>query len=132
MKDNEILAILYTEFDDSTPKQINLLLSTSEIASSILNLMKSNLFFFIKSKKSITTNEPFIPNSLLMLSFPSINLKGIVKHMERQDSSRYEGIAQSAIILLFGMFIKNNIISSYIDEIFMKSITKNALVIVII
>jgi small GTP-binding protein len=116
MKDTTIISILYTEFDDSTPKQVSLFLSTSDISSNIRALIEKKLYFFIKSKKSITINEPFIPKSLLLLSLPSLNVKGIVKHIEKPDSSRHEGIAQSAITLLYNE-VDDIIIYKYAKDI---------------
>ena len=55
----------------------------------------------IKSITMLTTDQGKIPNSLVIMPFPSFNLKGIVKYLERVDDSRRGGIAISSITLLF-------------------------------
>jgi len=55
----------------------------------------------IKSITMLTTDYGVMPNSLVIIPFPSFNLKGIIKYIERQEDSYRGGVEVSTITLLF-------------------------------
>jgi small GTP-binding protein len=55
----------------------------------------------IKTITMLTTDRGVVPTSLVIMPFPSFNLKGIVKYIERTDTSRRGNIALSSITILF-------------------------------
>ena len=55
----------------------------------------------IKSITMLSTDQGVIPKSLVIIPFPSLNLKGIIKYIERQDDTRRGGSAISSITVLF-------------------------------
>ena len=55
----------------------------------------------IKSITMLSTDQGVIPQSLVIIPFPMLNLKGITKYIERADESRRGGAAVSSITLLF-------------------------------
>ncbi|MCK4478966.1 MAG: GTP-binding protein [Candidatus Lokiarchaeota archaeon] len=55
----------------------------------------------IKSITMLSTDQGVIPQSLVIIPFPMLNLKGITKYIERADESRRGGAAVSTITLLF-------------------------------
>ncbi|MFX1490617.1 MAG: Rab family GTPase, partial [Promethearchaeota archaeon] len=55
----------------------------------------------IKTITMLTTDRGVVPNSLVIMPFPSFNLKGIVKYIERTDTSRRGNVALSSITILF-------------------------------
>ena len=55
----------------------------------------------IKSITMLSTDQCVIPQSLVIIPFPMLNLKGITKYIERADESRRGGAAVSSITLLF-------------------------------
>jgi small GTP-binding protein len=55
----------------------------------------------IKTITILSGDQGFIPESLLVIPFPSIKLKGIIKYIERDDQERRGKVAQSAITFLF-------------------------------
>ncbi|MFX1570282.1 MAG: Rab family GTPase [Promethearchaeota archaeon] len=59
------------------------------------------LHISIKTLTILTGEDGFIPESLVILPFPSKSLKGLVKYIKWDDPSRRGNIGQSALILLF-------------------------------
>ncbi|MHA2281491.1 MAG: Rab family GTPase [Promethearchaeota archaeon] len=55
----------------------------------------------IKTITMLTTDQGNIPNSLVIMPFPSFGQKGLVKYIEREDLSRRGGLALSSITILF-------------------------------
>ncbi|MFW9875937.1 MAG: Rab family GTPase [Candidatus Thorarchaeota archaeon] len=55
----------------------------------------------IKSFTVLTGEKGLVPESLVILPFPSMNLKGLIKYLKWSDNSRRGGVAQSALVLLF-------------------------------
>jgi small GTP-binding protein len=55
----------------------------------------------IKALTVLTGEQGLIPESLVILPFTSMNLKGLIKYIKWDDESRRGGIGQSAIVLLF-------------------------------
>lgn len=55
----------------------------------------------IKSVTMLSTDQGIIPQSLVIIPFPMLNLKGITKYIERADETRRGGFALSSLTLLF-------------------------------
>jgi Ras-related protein Rab-1A len=55
----------------------------------------------IKALTVLTGEKGLIPESLVLLPFPSMNLKGIIKYIKWHDPERRGEIGQSAVVLLF-------------------------------
>ncbi len=55
----------------------------------------------IKALTVLTGEQGLIPESLVILPFTSMNLKGLIKYIKWDDEERRGGIAQSAMVLLF-------------------------------
>jgi len=55
----------------------------------------------IKTITMLTTDQGVTPKSLVIMPFPSFNLKGVVKYIERKDDMSKGGTALSTITLLF-------------------------------
>ncbi len=55
----------------------------------------------IKSVTMLSTDQGIIPQSLVIIPFPMLNLKGITKYIERADETRRGGVALSSLTLLF-------------------------------
>ncbi|MHA1104486.1 MAG: Rab family GTPase [Promethearchaeota archaeon] len=107
MSSELIHSIVYTEFDDTIGPNPLFYLPT-ELPENIRMLVG------IKTITILSADHGFIPDSLIIIPFPSIRLKGIIKYMERHDSSRRGNVAQSAITFLFKE-IEDIIFYKYID-----------------
>ncbi len=55
----------------------------------------------IKALTVLTGEQGLIPESLVILPFTSMNLKGLIKYIKWDDETRRGGIGQSAFVLLF-------------------------------
>jgi small GTP-binding protein len=55
----------------------------------------------IKSITLLSTDHGVMPKSLVIIPFPNLNLKGVIKYIERPDESYRGGISLSSITLLF-------------------------------
>jgi Ras-related protein Rab-1A len=55
----------------------------------------------IKALTVLTGEQGLVPESLVILPFTSMNLKGLIKYVKWQDEARRGGIGQSALVLLF-------------------------------
>jgi small GTP-binding protein len=55
----------------------------------------------IKTLTILSGEQGLIPESLVILPFPSMNLKGLIKYIKWDDPSRRGDIGQSAIVVLF-------------------------------
>ncbi|MFW9783402.1 MAG: Rab family GTPase [Candidatus Heimdallarchaeota archaeon] len=94
MSENIIKAIVYTSLDER--------IGPNPVFWYPLDLSeKIRMGVSIKSITMLTTDQGSIPKSLEIMPFPSFNLKGIIKYIERDDNSRRGGIALSSIALLF-------------------------------
>jgi len=102
-----IHAIIYTEFDDAIGPNPSFYLPP-ELPENIRMLVG------IKTVTILSGDQGFIPDSLIIIPFPSIRLKGIIKYMERHDHNRRGNVAQSAITFLFKE-IEDIIFYKYID-----------------
>lgn len=94
MSEEIIKAIVYTELNEgSGPNPI--LWNPIDLSE------KLRMSVAIKSITMLTTDQGIIPKSLVILPFPSFNLKGIVKYVEREDSTSKGGRSLSTITVLF-------------------------------
>jgi len=55
----------------------------------------------IKSITMLSTDQGAIPKSIVIMPFPNLNLKGIIKYIERTDDAYRGNAAVSSIALLF-------------------------------
>lgn len=55
----------------------------------------------IKSITILTGDKGITPDSLLIIPFPSLKLKGLIKYIERENKEKRGGYARSAITFLF-------------------------------
>ncbi|MFW9828715.1 MAG: Rab family GTPase [Candidatus Thorarchaeota archaeon] len=94
MLENIIKAIVYTELSEgSGPNPI--LWNPVDLSEKI------RMSVAIKSITMLTTDHGIPPKSLVIMPFPSFNLKGLVKYIERIDNKYKGGTALSTITLLF-------------------------------
>ena len=120
METKLISGILYTEMDDEVgPNPVVLL---GDIPQS------DRLYIGIKTITVLSGEGGLIPESLVILPFPSLNLKGLIKFIRWEDKSRRGGIGQGAITLLFKEF--DDVIFyrylSYLDPPFKEAANKIA------
>jgi small GTP-binding protein len=89
-----INAIVYTEVDDFLgPNPIYW--SPSSLPENIRMLVG------IKTVTILTGDQGITPESLFIIPFPSLRLKGLIRYIEREDKTRRGGYARSAITFLF-------------------------------
>ena len=89
-----IHSIVYTTLDDAIgPNPLYFL--PSDLPENIRILVG------IKTITILSADQGFIPESLIIIPFPSLKLKGIIKYIERYDNERRGKVAQSAITFLF-------------------------------
>ncbi|UCC19046.1 MAG: GTP-binding protein [Promethearchaeota archaeon] len=94
MLNDIIKAIVYTELNEGS--------GPSPILWNPIDLPeKLRMSVAIKTITMLTTDQGAIPKSLVIMPFPSFNLKGIVKYIESQDDKFKGGTALSTITLLF-------------------------------
>lgn len=114
-----INAIIYTDFHDELgPNPIYWY--PTDLSENIRMLVS------IKTVTLLSGSYGYIPDSLIIIPFPSIKLKGLIRYIERGDDSRRGKVARSAITFLFKeaddiIFYKY---ISYLDSIFSESIKK--------
>jgi len=89
-----INAIVYTEIHDAIgPNPIYW--APSDLPENIRMLVG------IKTVTILTGDQGITPESLLIIPFPSLRLKGLIRYIEREDETRRGGYARSAITFLF-------------------------------
>jgi len=93
METSLIKGILYTELDDELGP--NPFVWLGDIPTS------KRLHISVKTITVLSGESGLIPKSLVILPFPSLNLKGLIKYVNWNDESRRGGIGQGAITLLF-------------------------------
>ncbi len=87
-------AVIYTDVHDELgPNPIHWL--PSNLPESIRMLVG------IKTVTLLTGDQGSVPDSLLIIPFPSLKLKGLIRYIEREDESKRGGFARSAITFLF-------------------------------
>jgi small GTP-binding protein len=94
MSSDIIHSIVYTIFDDA--------IGPSPLYYLPIDLPENvRMLVSIKTITILSGDQGFIPESLIIIPFPSIKLKGIIKYIERDDKERRGKVAQSAITFLF-------------------------------
>lgn len=89
-----IHSIVYTEFDDA--------IGPNPLYYLPLDLPENiRMLVGIKTITILSGDQGFIPESLIIIPFPSLKLKGIIKYIERYDNERRGKVARSAITFLF-------------------------------
>jgi len=88
-----IKGILYTELDDELGP--NPFVWLGDVPQS------SRIHISVKTITVLSGEDGLIPESLVILPFPSLNLKGLIKYIKWNDEARRGGIGQGAITLLF-------------------------------
>jgi len=87
-------AVIYTDIHDELgPDPIHW--APSDLPESVRMLVG------IKTMTILTGDQGSVPDSLLIIPFPSLKLKGLIKYIEREDSSKRGGFARGAITFLF-------------------------------
>ncbi|MFX1480489.1 MAG: hypothetical protein ACFFCI_20525, partial [Promethearchaeota archaeon] len=59
------------------------------------------LHISVKTFAVLTGEKGFIPQSIVILPFPSLQLKGLIKYIQWEDPNKRGGIGQANITLLF-------------------------------
>ena len=88
-----IKGILYTELDDELGP--NPFVWLGDVPQS------SRIHISVKTITVLSGEKGLIPESLVILPFPSLKLKGLIKYIKWNDEARRGGIGQGAITLLF-------------------------------
>ncbi|MFX1449207.1 MAG: Rab family GTPase [Promethearchaeota archaeon] len=94
MTEELVFGVIYSQFDEKLgPTAISYF--PSEITVKVRNLVS------LKSINIMIGEEYPSTESLAIIPFPSINLKGLVKFIEIRDTSKRGGIIESSITLLY-------------------------------
>ncbi|MHA1915970.1 MAG: Rab family GTPase [Promethearchaeota archaeon] len=94
MSEGIIKAIVYTSLDEKIGPN-PLLWFPLDLSEEI------RMGVSIKTITMLITDQGAVPDSLVIMPFPSFGLKGVIKYVEREDKSRRGGVALSSIALLF-------------------------------
>ncbi len=94
MNDELISGYVYVEFDD-IQGTLPIIWEPGAISEEIRMLVG------IKAISLLTGEQGYIPHKLVVLPFPSRNLKGILKFIQWEDESRRGGIGKSVVVFLF-------------------------------
>ena len=108
MEQKIISGIIYLEMNDELGPNPVAWLSTEFTQMDLIHIS-------IKALTILSGENGMVPESLVILPFPSKNLKGLVKYIKWDDPSRRGSIGQSAIVLLF-QEDADVIFYKYIDE----------------
>ncbi|MHA1489589.1 MAG: hypothetical protein ACTSRI_08040 [Promethearchaeota archaeon] len=94
MKEDIVILIAYTKFDgEINPNPI--LCLPKQLSKYFQTLVKNNIFSFLANEKRV------VPDSLVIFPIPSLNLKSILKFIERNDESHRKEVFQSVIVIIF-------------------------------
>ncbi|MFX0043917.1 MAG: GTP-binding protein [Candidatus Hodarchaeota archaeon] len=94
MEEDIITAVVYIELNDEIgPNPIDCLPADFSY--------ENQMHISIKVITILSGEHGLIPESLVILPFPSLNLKGLIKYITWDDESRRGDIGQSAITVLF-------------------------------
>ncbi|MFX1277724.1 MAG: Rab family GTPase [Promethearchaeota archaeon] len=94
MEQDIITGILYIELNDE--------LGPNPVFCFPSNFSEENkMHISIKAITILSGEHGLVPESLVILPFPSLNSKGLIKYVTWSDSARRGGIGQSAITILF-------------------------------
>ncbi len=122
MMDRQIITdVIYFELDDEIGPNPKAWLPTKFSQTELINIS-------IKTFSVLSGEKGLIPESLVILPFPSLGLKGLIKYLNWEDKTRRGSIGQAAIVLLFRerddvIFYKHiTLLSTPFDEIYQKII----------
>ena len=104
-----ITAIIYIQMDEGLGPNPLAWLPDSYSQMDLFNIS-------IKTLTILSGEDGQVPESLVVLPFPSKSLKGLVKYIKWDDPLRRGGIGQSAIVLLF-QEIDDVIFYKYINDL---------------
>ena len=94
MDESLVYGIIYTEVDEvvgPNPK----IWEPADLSDDLL------IHVSIKAITLLTAEQGLIPESIAIIPFPSIGLKGLIKFIQFRDDDRRGGVGQAAITLLF-------------------------------
>ncbi len=109
MKRQIITEILYLEMNDEIGPNPKAFLPTKLSQIDLINIS-------IKTLSVLSGEKGLVPESLVILPFPSLSSKGLIKYLKWDDLSRRGGIGQAAITLLF-QEIDDVIFYKYINQL---------------
>ncbi|MFX0018334.1 MAG: Rab family GTPase [Promethearchaeota archaeon] len=94
MTEEVITVLLYAQLDDVLGPNPLVWLPTNYSSNDVMHIV-------IKVIAVLSGEQGLVPQSLVVLPFPTLNLKGLIKYIKWEDPDRRGGIGQSAIALLF-------------------------------
>lgn len=109
MLEDLITGVIYTEFHDElgpNPK----VWTPSSLSQNIQMLVA------VKTITMLTGEEHILPKDIVVIPFPSLNSKGLVKYIEWKDETRRGGLAKAAITILFNE-LDDSIFYKYNDDL---------------
>jgi len=109
MKRQIISGIIYVEMSDELGPNPVAWLGTQFSQLDLIHIS-------IKTLTLLSGEKGLVPETLVILPFPSMNLKGLVKYIKWDDPSRRGEIGQSALVLLF-QEIDDVIFYKYLNEL---------------
>jgi len=94
MTEEVITVLLYAQLDDE--------LGPNPLVWRPTNYSPNNVMHIVIKVIAVLSGERgLVPQSLVVLPFPTLNMKGLIKYIMWEDPNRRGGIGQSAIALLF-------------------------------
>lgn len=94
MDESLVYGIVYTEVDEEIGPSPQIW-EPSDLSDDLL------IHVSIKAITLLTAEQGLIPESIAIIPFPSIGLKGLIKYIQFHDEERRGGVGQAAITLLF-------------------------------
>ncbi|MFX1336995.1 MAG: Rab family GTPase [Promethearchaeota archaeon] len=94
MDESLIYGIIYTEVDEEVGPNPQIW-DPADLSDDLLTHVS------IKAITLLTAEQGLIPESIAIIPFPSIGLKGLIKYLQFKDDERRGGVGQAAITLLF-------------------------------
>ena len=94
MKRQIISDVIYFEMDDAIGPNPKAWLPTKFSQMELINIS-------IKTFSVLSGEQGLVPESLVILPFPSLGLKGLIKYIIWDDEARRGSIGQAALVLLF-------------------------------
>lgn len=94
MEESLVYGIVYTEVDEVIGPNPQIW-EPADLSDDLLTHVS------IKAITLLTAEQGLIPESIAIIPFPSIGLKGLIKYIQFKDDERRGGVGQAAITLLF-------------------------------
>ncbi len=94
MDESLVYGIIYTEVDEEIGPDPQIW-EPIDLSDDLLTHVS------IKAITLLTAEQGLIPESIAIIPFPSIGLKGLIKYIQYKDEDRRGGVGQAAITLLF-------------------------------